>query len=233
MKRYLIDLQLNTRDIGGYKTSDGRVTTEQRFIRSDVPQHLTPQGIDFFHQLGVTTVIDFRTDYIALKYPSVFERDERFTYRRFPIVEGSLAAPAKPEDSHLTYMKMLANFGTFKAIFDTIIAAPGAVFYHCTAGKDRTGVVTFLLLDLVGVAENVIIDDYAVSEQFINEGIEKVRAIHSDFPISLGYSKPEYFAQFIPLFRTTYGRSSDYLLRIGITLADLTILKERLLSVNG
>ena len=233
MKRYLIDSQLNTRDIGGYTTADGHITAEKRFIRSDVPQHLTATGINFFHQLGVTTVIDFRTDYIAMKYPSVFERDERFTYRRFPIVEGSLAAPSKPEDSHLTYMKMLTNHPTFKAIFDTIIASPGAVFYHCTAGKDRTGVVTFLLLDLVGVAEAVIIEDYAVSEQFINEGIEKVRAIHADFPISLGYSKPEYFAQFIPLFRATYGRSSDYLLQIGITEEDLAILKKRLISVNG
>lgn len=233
MKRYLIDLQLNTRDIGGYPTKSGHFTIEGRFIRSDVPQHLTAEGIQFFHSLGVTDVIDFRTHDIAKRYPSVFEFDKRFNYTRFPIVEGSLAAPSKPEDSHLTYMKMLTNLDTFKGIFEVIINARGSVFYHCTAGKDRTGIVSFLLLDLAGVNEQTIIDDYSVSEHFINEGIEKVRAIHPDFPISLGYSKPEYMAQFIPLFRSKYRTSEEYLLLLGFTNDQIKKLQNRLTSVNG
>jgi len=109
------------------------------------------------------------------------------------------------------------------------------VFYHCTAGKDRTGVVTFLLLDLVGVDEQTIIDDYAVSEVFINANIHKVREQHPDFPASLGQSKAWYMEQFIPLFRATYGTAEAYLLKIGITAHEIEKLRQRLTSqtVNG
>ncbi len=235
MKRYEIDLQLNTRDLGGYVTSQGFLIPEGQFIRSDVPQYLSPQGRDFFYQLGITHVLDFRTDDIGTRYPSVFSQDARFNYRRFPIVEGSQANPTHPDDSPKTYMRMLTREDTFRGIFHVISHATGGVFYHCTAGKDRTGVVTFLLLDLVGVSEQTIIEDYAVSEVFINANIHKVRALHPDFPASLGYSKAWYMEQFIPLFRATYGSAEAYLLKIGITAEEIKSLKQRLTtkSVNG
>ncbi len=235
MKRYEIDLQLNTRDLGGYLTSLGLPIPEGKFIRSDVPQYLTEEGRNFFYQLGISHVLDFRTDEIGTRYPSVFAQDARFTYRRFPIVEGSQANPTHPDDSPKTYMRMLLREDTFRGIFQVISHATGGVFYHCTAGKDRTGVETFLLLDLVGVADQTIIDDYAVSEVFINANIHKVRALHPDFPASLGNSKAWYMEQFIPLFRATYGTAEAYLLKIGITLDEIGQLRHRLTSptVNG
>ena len=232
MKRYYVDLQLNTRDIGGYHTMYQRKIPEGVFIRSDVPQYLTKEGRDFFVNLGVSTVIDFRTHDIAARYPSVFESDPRFVYRRFPIVEGSLAAPSTPDQSPFTYLRMLSHEDTFKAIFDTILGAPGSVFYHCTAGKDRTGVVTFLLLDLAGVEEHDIVMDYAVSEQFINAKINDLRALHPDFPISLGYSKPHYMEQFIQLFREKYGSARHYLRHIGVTDDELTHLLKKLGQID-
>lgn len=235
MKRYEIELQLNTRDLGGYITAHGTPIPEGRFIRSDVPQYLSEQGRHFFYELGITHVLDFRTDEIATRYPSVFSRDPRFTYHRFPIMEGSQANPTHPDDSPKTYMRMLAREETFFGIFHVITRATGGVFYHCTAGKDRTGVVTFLLLDLVGVNEQTIIEDYAVSEGFINAKIHKVRELHPDFPASLGYSKAWYMEQFIPLFRATYGTAEAYLLKIGIPPKEIEQLRLRLTSstVNG
>lgn len=230
MKQYLIDLQMNTRDLGGYRTQTKKDTVMGRFIRSDVPQYLTAEGIEFFYQLGVTTVIDFRTDDIGIRYPSVFSKDPRFNYRRFPISEGSVSLPTKSEDSPYTYMKMLAHTDTFGAIFKTIVDAKGSVFYHCTAGKDRTGVVSFLLLDLVGVEEATMIQDYALSEVLINERIGLVREAHPDFPASLGFSKASYMERFIPLFRSTYGKSENYLQLIGLTPQEIELLKQKLLK---
>lgn len=230
MKRYLVDLQMNTRDLGGYQNKDGAKIIEQRFIRSDVPQYLSPAGRDFFYGLGIKTVLDFRTEEIANRYPSVFANDSRFSYHLFPIVEGSNASKSKTEDSPKTYMKMLSHYDTFKGIFRAILSSAGNVFYHCTAGKDRTGIVSFLLLDLVGVDDQTMIDDYACSEVFINERIKSVREAHPDFPSSLGFSKADYMIQFIHLFRTRYGTSEAYLRLLGFSEDEIKQIKHKLIG---
>ena len=55
-----------------------------------------------------------------------------------------------------------------KGVFKTIVNAPGGVLFHCTAGKDRTGVVSAILLTLVGVSDEDIVYDYAISREFNN-----------------------------------------------------------------
>lgn len=228
MKRYLLDLMLNTRDLGGYATKDGKVTQYGRFIRSDAPMYLTEAGKAEFFQMNITTVIDFRTEEITTRYPSVFKDDSRFHMYSYPITEGSLAHTLKGEDPSITYMSMLSHFDTFKNIMMAMINAEGGVFYNCSAGKDRTGIVTFLLLDLIGVDRKDILEDYVVSEQFINERIPLVQVSHPSFPSSMGSSKKEFLLNFFDLFNKEYGTARKYLLKTGMTAKQLKMLKDKL-----
>lgn len=228
MKRYLLDLMLNTRDLGGYKTKDGKITQYGRFVRSDAPMYLTEAGKAEFLQMNIKTIIDFRTEEISTRYPSVFKDDARFHYFSFPITEGSLAHTKKEEDPSITYMNMLAHFDTFKSIILAMINAEGGVFYNCSAGKDRTGIVTFLLFDLIRVDRKDILDDYVVSEQFINERIPLVQAQHPSFPSSMGFSKKEFLLNFIEMFNKEYGTARKYLIKAGLTLKQLKTLKDKL-----
>jgi protein tyrosine/serine phosphatase len=230
MKRYLIDLLMNARDIGGYSTKEGKVTIEGRFIRSDAPQYLTESGKAEFLKMNITTVIDFRTPEISLRYPSAFKDDSRFSYFSFPIEEGSAAYAKTNEDTSLTYMKMLAHTDNFKNIFLTMINAPQGVFYNCSAGKDRTGIVTFLLLDLVGVDRDTILEDYVVSEQFINERIGLVRQDHPTFPSTMGFSKKETFNKFLALFTIEYKNGENYLLKAGLNNKQIQKIKNKILK---
>ncbi len=228
MKRYLIDYLMNARDLGGYKTRDGKTIVFQRFIRSDAPHYLSKEGRDFFFDLGVRTVLDLRTPDIAQRFVSTYRDDARFHYVNYPITEGSNAYSKSEEESPQTYLKMLAHFDTFYTIMKTFIDAKGGVFYNCSAGKDRTGVVTFLLLDLIGVDRLTIVEDYAVSEKHIEERIGLVRSAHPDFPSSMGHSRKEWFHAFFALFDATHKSARQYLLNIGLTPYQITKLKHKL-----
>lgn len=228
MKRYLIDYLMNARDLGGYVTRDGKKIPYGLFIRSDAPHYLTKEGRDAFHALGVTTVMDFRTSDIVDRFVSTFRNDGRFVYLNYPITEGSNAYSKSEDESPQTYMRMLDHFDTFKAIMLGFINTPGGVFYNCSAGKDRTGVVTFLLLDLIGVDRGTILEDYAISEKHIEERIGFVRETHPSFPSSMGHSKKEWFLAFFDLFDATYGSVRAYLLKAGLTPYQITKLKKKL-----
>ncbi len=228
MKRYLIDYLMNARDLGGYKTKRGETLAFQRFIRSDAPQYLSKEGRDFFYEKGIRTVIVLRTIDIAQRFISTYRDDPRFHYVKCPITEGSNAYSKNETESPQTYMKMLEHFDTFYTIMKTFIDTPEGVFYNCSAGKDRTGVVTFLLLDLAGVDRQTILEDYAVSEKHIEERIGLVRSAHPDFPSSMGHSKKEWFLAFFNTFDQTYRSARQYLLRIGLTPYQITKLKHKL-----
>lgn len=229
MKIYPIGLLMNARDLGGYLTRKKHVTKYQSLIRSDAPHYLTLENLDEFYKLGVKTTIDVRTEVTALKYRSPFKDDPRFNYYNFPVSEGDPSRWHIYEEWPQNYLDMVNNPTSFYGIFKTIAEAEGVVYYHCSAGKDRTGIITFLLLSLVGVSRKQIIDDYKVSGQLIDQNIHKVRALHPSFPESLGASPAFFMAEFIRLFMKKYQSVEKYLLGIGLTKDDIKKIKNKLI----
>ncbi len=220
---------MNTRDLGGYPTKQGALTKFSRFIRSDALNHLTPKEVDMLHQLGVATSIDLRTERVADKYRSSLRDDPRFVYVRIPIVEGT-EAPLDEEKVPELYMAMLDHHETFRDIMKTIAAAPGSVIYNCSAGKDRTGMVTFLLLELAGVTREAITDDYAISSKLIEARIAEIRTFDPSFPTFLGYSKRWYIEKLFNLFDAKYGNIDAYMATIGVTADECARIRSKLLD---
>lgn len=227
MKIINLNRTLNTRDLGGYETVDGRVIKHFRFIRSDAPVHLTETEIKSLADHGVTDSIDLRTPYVATKYRSVFAEDARFHYHQFPISEGT-SVPLEDEQVPDLYMQMIGHRATFRQIFKALIEAPGGTIFNCSAGKDRTGMVAFLLLEFAGVPRAVIAEDYAQSSVLIEANIDRIRRYDPSFPTFLGYSKREYIEKFFQLFDEKYGSIQKYLTLIGLDQADLLKLEQKL-----
>ena len=229
MKHYLFDLTLNTRDLGGYKTSEGKVTKYLRFIRSDSLDMLGEEAKNFLLENNFKTQIDLRTENVINTYPSALSNDKRFKYYNYSLVEGS-GIPLTDENAAKLYLQMVGNHDTFYKIFTTILNADGNVIYNCTAGKDRTGMVTVLLFLLAKVSEEDIIEDYFVSNECIYSRIHLKQERNGTFPHSLGYCKKEYLIDFLKMFKEKYGDVITYFHTIGLTDEQISSLKERLVG---
>lgn len=175
-----IDLEgtVNTRDLGGWPIHDGQVTRLGRVWRSDAFTRATPADREALSGHGVRTVIDLRTTAERLEEPHPLEDDDRFEVVHVDLFAPVLAAFMRGEVSddpfdlttHYRASFALAR-DAYAQVFRQITAAldshDGPVVVHCTAGKDRTGLVTALLLRGAGVADAVIARDYAITHERI------------------------------------------------------------------
>lgn len=175
-----IDLEgtVNTRDLGGWPTHDGQVTRMGRVWRSDAFTRATPADRDALAHHGVRTVIDLRTTAERLEEPHPLEDDARFDVMHVDLFAPVLAAFMRGEvreDPFDLATHYRASFAlardAYAQVFTHITAAldshAGPVVVHCTAGKDRTGLVTALLLRGAGVADADIARDYAITHERI------------------------------------------------------------------
>ncbi len=140
-----------------------------KWVRSDVPNNLTQEEIQWLIEENILTVVDLReaSEREAKVCPLISH--EAFTYHCLPVTGGNVVPPTT-DDVSRSYIKMVD--GRMKEIIDTILSADTNVLYFCNAGKDRTGVVSAILLSKVGTARNEIINDYMQSKENLEEIID-------------------------------------------------------------
>ena len=172
MQNLSIQGLINARDPGGLAAADGRRIRTGRLIRADALNNLTEAGIETLRAYGLHTIIDLRTQ---------TERSEKpdpvlpgVTMLQIPIFEEETAGITREKDSaaklntvpnmDLLYRHMVSDDHSVAQLAKVIRAIlsvdDGCVLFHCTAGKDRTGVVAMLLLGSLGVSEEAILEDY-------------------------------------------------------------------------
>lgn len=222
----LLETTQNTRDLGGYQTCFGGRTRFLSVLRSDIQKY--PSAVDrrFLLRRGITTIIDLRGTSDAAKAPSGFAGQADFSYTNIPIDEGS-GVPPTPEAVPASYMAIAAA-ANISSVFRCIANAQTGVMINCTAGKDRTGVVSALLLLHVGVADADIIENYVLTREY---GRERLALIHRNFPeIDLRIVTPcdWYMEEFLSLFRKKYGDTERYFREIGLTDMEILRLREKL-----
>lgn len=136
-------------------------TGDMRFLRSDVPLQLTEEEIRWLMEKEITTLVDLRSPEEREKKPCPLAHHPSFRYHSLPVTGGG-DTPRSRSHLHETYRNMID--GRMAQILDVIFAAPAGVMYFCTAGKDRTGVVSALILHRLGYDEKTIADDYMLSK---------------------------------------------------------------------
>jgi protein-tyrosine phosphatase len=234
---------LNARDLGGFRTRDGRYTRRGALVRMDNPGHLTQAGVRAMLDYGVTTVIDLRYPDEVTRYPQLATalagQPDPPVIRNIPLLDERNQAMedglfARSRDEWHAYV-LDQRSETIVEILRTIAyATSGAVVFHCAAGKDRTGLISALLLDLLGVARDEIAHDYAVSEEWLlprtRQWLEPLDEAQRAFALGLMRTPPEYIHFALNYLDERYGGTSAYLQQAGLSPTNLNALRERLVE---
>jgi protein-tyrosine phosphatase len=185
----LVELQgcCNFRDLGGYPTTDGRRTRWRRLFRADGLAALTEDDRMVLTELEVRSVIDLRTE-LEVEARGRFEADgSAITYHHLPLTDTLPGAEQVPEWDNTgfvsrRYVSMLSEGGPSVAAAVHLLSDPSnlpAVF-HCSVGKDRTGVLSAVILGLLGVPEERIVEDYALSAAAMERILERLQQEYPD-----------------------------------------------------
>lgn len=216
----------NFRDLGGYRGADGRSVRWRSVFRADGVHRLTNDDLAPF---GIRTVVDLRTR---------LEREERGHFLHDVVVSHHLPMMETtwerrgllPDDDAVSYLsaryfEMLdtgreAIAGTFGLLADTS-ALP--LVFHCAAGKDRTGVMAALLLAALGVSNDDIASDYALSTDATARWIEWLRSERPEMVETLDSQPSAFLAApadamhgFLETLRAEHGSPESYLAHIGV-----------------
>ncbi len=231
----------NFRDLGGYKTSDGRSVVWNRLFRADDLSRLTEADRERFAQLGIRTVIDLRR-------PNEVEIDGRipqydgFSYRHVHLIHPLWPrAEFRDAADRVRYvieryreLSTEATAGIGEAMRLIADADTSPLVFHCIAGKDRTGVVAALTLTLLGVADDDVADDYALSER-AEEAAWNFRA--SLDPTLVGgrwthieVCPREAMLGFLDDLRSRHGTVENYAAEIGVSKDHIAAMQHHLLT---
>jgi protein-tyrosine phosphatase len=172
----------NTRDIGGYQTSDLRTLRQGQIIRSENLSRLTASDFQKLEEIGVKTVIDLRTDREHDKAPTVWQGDNPPRFFHFPVGDAQndwfkaqrkmFAKNRFTEKQALEHMvegyRMIAEDGppSYQKLMGLVLDQSNwPILIHCNAGKDRAGVATTLILEALGVDRETIMEEFLLTNE--------------------------------------------------------------------
>lgn len=169
--RLPLDGAYNVRDLGGYPTANGGYTRFRRFVRSDGLSLLTSRDEQYLSEYGVHAVIDLRDAQEKDDEPDrgiasdvVFAHIPLFQYNVSDVAHVRELIDSSRLSLFSLYCKMLGNYEAIRSCFRFIASIEeGCILFHCAAGKDRTGILSMLLLSLAGVDKWDVVADYVQS----------------------------------------------------------------------
>lgn len=213
VKRLILPHAFNVRDLGGFLTKDGKTVRWQKLYRADALCALTEEEWKILSEKGVRTVVDLRSLYETETMPDRVPdgislvhcplQAENLDFQNADT--GALAAFRRSMAESYTDMvtktpQLLAN--ALCTVANSV--KNGAVIFHCTAGKDRTGVLAASILHLLGVYDADILADYMVSELYNRGGVQRVAHTLPNFQdlLPLLSSVPENLEPLLEYFGT-------------------------------
>jgi protein-tyrosine phosphatase len=242
----------NLRDLGGYAAAGGRRVRWGQLFRSDNLARLTDGGLALVRRLGIRTVCDFRTEAEARRLPNRFPDSAAVSYLKMPIQHGdfeptSVFARIQAGDYHWIsedfmfegYVDNIERHAPLWARFFELVADPGRrpLLFHCTGGKDRTGVGAALILLALGVPAETVIADYGLSDPLIaavrNRIYSEIRAFGVDTRKVAPYftAPPRRLRALLDYVRKKHGSAVDYLVNAaGVGKDRIGSLREGLLE---
>gem|GEM_PF-1003726 len=184
---------INFRDLGGYPTADGRCVRWRHLYRSARWTTATPEDAVALAKLGIDTAIDFRGEAKRERRPEHIPPNVRRVVHLpiepvDPVFADGLASIPRSGDAEASYILMCAFYaemvtehaGRFRAFFAALLDAQGPVVFHCSAGKDRTGLAAALLLTALGVGTEDVYADYMASGPLIQNAFTDFVIRHGD-----------------------------------------------------
>ncbi|WP_084957703.1 tyrosine-protein phosphatase [Thermoactinospora rubra] len=257
-----VDLEgaANVRDLGGLPTADGAVTRFGRILRSDNLQGLTPSDVDrLVGEFKVRHVVDLRSvAEVALEGPgpltsvpevrihhlTLFAEGGRHTDVEADVIDADKVLPWQKRSSGDAELRVTGfYYGYLRDRPDAVVEAlrtmaldDGAAIVHCAAGKDRTGVLCALALEVAGVTREAIVADYTATGERLERVLARLRASETyradldSRPADDHMPRPQYITHFLGVLDDRFGGPLAWLERHGWTDADTGALRSRLLD---
>jgi protein-tyrosine phosphatase len=223
----------NFRDLGGYATPGG-VTVSGKLFRSDALSALTERDTAKLLDLGLTTVVDLRNSRELEASPGVFATHERVRYYHNPVARLGPTDLAPHErllalDFAEHNVDMARNSSTtFAVLFQLLASVENCpMVFHCTGGRDRTGVATALILLAVGVSREDIMQDYLISNEYLVPMMQRMSATYASKgidpePIMANlHLRESYLNALLTVIADEFGGIDGYLSSIGVGQAEV------------
>ncbi|MFH8476868.1 tyrosine-protein phosphatase [Streptomyces sp. NPDC018000] len=252
---------VNARDVGGYRTYDGETTRWSVVYRSDSLAKLPPEGVTALGGLGLSAVIDLRTPaevqadgadklpagVTAVALPvddtSLFAFIGSVVLSKDPAHQQAQLGDGKAEERmralYRGFVTNSANRAALGAAVKRVANSAGPVLFHCSAGKDRTGVLADTILRAVGVPSATAEGDYLLSNELRADADKALRdqvkaagyMQNPDLLIPLQEVRSSYLAAFRDQATASYGSFGKFLTDgLGLDFATLYRLRERLVT---
>jgi len=221
----------NFRDLGGYTTENGATLRWRRLFRSAEVGLMTAQDAAVVRDtLGIRTVIDLREPGAAKDAGQGLLTQPPVQHRNIPVFDNldewikEVGTPPNIEEDYLTTLKHpVAALRIAQAVSGIAQGLPDPVVFHCTLGKDRTGLVAMVLLGSLGVSDEQIIEDYALTEldrgralQRRRQDPEKVRAMETE-PEGTLEAPPDAMKIVLETLRSEFGSIRRYAAAQGVS----------------
>lgn len=238
----------NFRDLGGYETTDGRHVKWGSLFRSGTMVGLTASDYDYLGQLGIRTVCDFRSTEERTSEPTTWQGEHKPARKETDYVMDNMSLMKEIAQPGLTpeqargvfagfYREVPFTFTTqYREMFAELVAGHAPLAFNCSAGKDRTGVGSALLLSALGVKHEQVVADYLLSNRYYKPAPAKPGAQDSTSRMLAALS-PEvvkvlmgvdasYIEASLASINERYGSLEKYLdEQLGVDAADLAILR--------
>ena len=248
-----IEGAVNLRDLGGYRTQDGRAVRSGRVFRSGMVHHITPAGLSALKDtLGLRTVVDLRNAEELREDGRAPLEDYGIDWRNVPIGGETVMTPEQRRERFQalasgqvdwceSYIQMSGRApAAFRTFFELAAGSANApLVFHCTGGRDRTGVAAALLLSSLGVDDETIARDYSLTGALLQPHIDRfarqMDALHMtrESWARLLETTAGAMRRFLAWLQEEYGGAEGYLRAAGVSAPTLEAAREHLLSANG
>lgn len=228
----------NFRDLGGFKTQDGKYTKWGKIFRSDDLNHLTEDDLNYLASIPLASIVDFRTqDEINAapdKNPSSLKNNYSLTISPGNVLAyEELVKKSESEmknimmqlnESLITDEASIASYKKFFALLQSDEELP--LMFHCSAGKDRTGMAAALILYALGVDESTILDDYMTSNDYLGDKYAPLKESNPNITPLLEVDR-DYLKAGLAKIKSEYGSIDKFL--TDVLAVDITMMKQKYL----
>ncbi|MDB9813213.1 tyrosine-protein phosphatase [Gammaproteobacteria bacterium] len=247
-----MDGSYNTRELGGYKTKDGRTIKWGVLYRSDKLSDISEIDQEYIQSLGIKRIVDFRSTIEKTEDPDIIP--DGIAYVEMPIevdgairtqIEGILKGETEGDVKNFLIDANKEFITDYKDVYSKflkdLISSDGPTLFHCTAGKDRAGFAAAITLVALGVPKEKVIDDYMKTNTFtadrIDEMLDQIKLM-SLFQADVEVLRPllgverEYIETAFKTAEETYGSLENYI-KEGLEISDKEIIELRSLLLEG
>lgn len=232
-KRLPLENIKNARDLGGVPTIDGKVTQWNKFLRTANLDDISDSEIEILKNYGIESIIDLRRDR-EIPFDSIEHKKitDNFNFNNISLAPNDEFRREEIEQIinrevsiGSTYRNLIDNFPKIKEIMEVFANTDGATLFHCQEGKDRTGIISMILMGLANVSRADIIADYEISSAYLGY-IDRYdqHEPYSVFRITNPYAMKEAYEYIERKYKTF----EDYLLYAKVNQETIDKIKNKL-----